>query len=108
MQIMPQTAAELGVGNAYNPEANVNGGSEYLHRLLVQYHGDAQKALAAYNAGPVRVQQYGGVPPYRETRTYVARVINEYNQRKRTAAHEVPARRAGNSAHPKLSASAAR
>jgi soluble lytic murein transglycosylase-like protein len=83
MQLMPQTATKLGVSNAYDPEANVKGGSEYLRQLLAQYHGDAQKALAAYNAGPQRVQQYKGVPPYRETRTYVARVINEYNRKKR-------------------------
>lgn len=86
MQLMPQTAAQLGVHDAYNAEANINGGSEYLRQLLQQYRGDAQKALAAYNAGPHRVQQYGGVPPYRETRAYVSRVINEYNRKKRSAA----------------------
>ena len=90
MQLMPQTATKLGVSNAYDPEANVNGGSEYLRQLLAQYHGDAQKALAAYNAGPQRVQQYKGVPPYRETRTYVARVINEYNRKKRSAQKSSP------------------
>jgi len=90
MQLMPQTAAKLGVRNAYDPEANVNGGSEYLRQLLAQYHGDAQKALAAYNAGPQRVQQYKGVPPYRETRTYVARVINEYNRKKHSAQKSSP------------------
>lgn len=80
MQLMPKTAAVLGVHNPYDPEANINGGSEYLRQLLEQYHGDAQKALAAYNAGPQRVQQYRGVPPYRETRSYVRRVINDYNR----------------------------
>ena len=57
-----------------------------LRELLLQYNGDAAKALAAYNAGPQRVQQYGGVPPYRETRAYVARVINDYNRKKAAAA----------------------
>lgn len=85
MQLMPQTASQLGVRDAYDAEANVNGGSEYLRQLLEQYQGDAQKALAAYNAGPHRVSQYRGVPPYRETRQYVARVINDYNRKKRTS-----------------------
>ena len=87
MQLMPHTAAQLGVRDAYNAEANINGGSEYLRQLLTQYHGDAQKALAAYNAGPNRVQQFGGVPPYHETRAYVARIINDYNRKKRAADH---------------------
>ena len=82
MQLMPQTAAQLGVNNAFDPASNVDGGSRYLAALLELYHGDAQKALAAYNAGPHRVQQYRGVPPYHETRAYVARVINDYNRRK--------------------------
>lgn len=90
MQLMPQTAAQLGVHDAYNPEANINGGSEYLRQLLERYHGDAQKALAAYNAGPHRVQQYGGVPPYRETHAYVARIINDYNRKKRAAPKAQP------------------
>src|SRR5271165_4774200 len=82
MQLMPQTASTLGVKNSFDPEQNVEGGVRYLRDLLVQYNGDAAKALAAYNAGPHRVQQYGGVPPYHETRAYVARVINEYNRKK--------------------------
>ena len=82
MQLMPQTASALGVTNSFDPEKNVDGGVRYLRALLVQYNGDAAKALAAYNAGPHRVQQYGGVPPYHETRAYVARVINEYNRKK--------------------------
>ena len=91
MQLMPQTAEQLGVHDAYNAEANINGGSEYLRQLLERYHGDAQKALAAYNAGPHRVQQYGGVPPYRETHAYVARIINDYNRKKRVAQKAQPA-----------------
>lgn len=82
MQLMPQTASTLGVKNSFDPADNVDGGVRYLRDLLVQYNGDAAKALAAYNAGPQRVQQYGGVPPYRETHAYVARVINDYNRKK--------------------------
>jgi soluble lytic murein transglycosylase-like protein len=82
MQLMPQTASQLGVGNSFDPEQNVEGGVRYLRELLLQYNGDAVKALAAYNAGPHRVHQYNGVPPYRETHVYVARVINDYNRKK--------------------------
>lgn len=82
MQLMPQTARTLGVKDSFDPAENVDGGVRYLRELLVQYNGDAAKALAAYNAGPHRVQQYGGVPPYRETHAYVAHVINDYNRKK--------------------------
>jgi hypothetical protein len=82
MQLMPSTAAELGVQNSFDPATNVDGGTRYLRGLLDQYQGDAARALAAYNAGPHRVMQYGGVPPYRETRAYVSRVIREYNRKK--------------------------
>jgi len=82
MQLMPRTANSLGVKDSFDPAANVDGGVRYLRELLLQYNGDAAKALAAYNAGPQRVQQYRGVPPYRETHAYVARVINDYNRKK--------------------------
>src|SRR5581483_7851505 len=82
MQLMPGTAAKLGVRNAFEPAANVEGGTAYLRQLLEQYNWDMAKALAAYNAGPQRVQQYGGVPPYRETHSYVAKVIRDYNRTK--------------------------
>ena len=82
MQLMPQTAARLGVKDSFDPAANVDGGVRYLRDLLLQYDGDAAKALAAYNAGPQRVQQSHGVPPYYETHAYVARVINDYNRKK--------------------------
>jgi soluble lytic murein transglycosylase-like protein len=82
MQLMPQTASFLGVKDSFDPAANVDGGVRYLHDLLLQYDGDAAKALAAYNAGPQRVQQAHGVPPYYETHAYVARVINDYNRKK--------------------------
>ncbi|HEX2713835.1 MAG TPA: lytic transglycosylase domain-containing protein, partial [Candidatus Acidoferrales bacterium] len=82
MQLMPQTADRLGVQDAMDPTANVEGGTRYLGELLARYHGDIVKALAAYNAGPDRVEQYHGVPPYRETLGYVARVIRDYNRKK--------------------------
>ena len=82
MQLMPQTADKLGVRDSFDPAQNIQGGAAYLRQLLVEYNGDAQKALAAYNAGPHRVQQYNGVPPYQETRAYVAGIIREYNKKK--------------------------
>jgi soluble lytic murein transglycosylase-like protein len=82
MQLMPQTAMHLGVTNAFDPGANVDGGTRYLRQLLERYDFDLIKALAAYNAGPQRVEQYRGVPPYRETRAYVARVIRDFNRKK--------------------------
>src|SRR5271163_4878390 len=82
MQLMPGTANQLGVVNAFDPQANVTGGSRYLRELLERYNFDVVKALAAYNAGPERVEQYQGVPPFRETRAYVARIVREYNTKK--------------------------
>jgi Transglycosylase SLT domain len=82
MQLMPQTASQLGVADAFDPNANVEGGSRYLRELLERYNFDLIKALAAYNAGPQRVEQYRGVPPYFETRAYVSRVIRDFNRKK--------------------------
>jgi hypothetical protein len=82
MQLMPQTASKLGVPNAFDPQANVDGGTRYLRELLERYNFDLIKALAAYNAGPQRVEQYGGVPPYRETRAYVTRIVKDFNKKK--------------------------
>lgn len=82
MQLMPGTASQLGVGNTFDPQANVEGGTRYLRELLEKYNFDLIKALAAYNAGPQRVQQFGGVPPYYETRAYVARVVRDFNKKK--------------------------
>src|ERR1019366_7419537 len=67
MQLMPATASELGVNDAVDPQANVGGGTRYLRELLERYNFDLVKALAAYNAGPERVEQYRGVPPFHET-----------------------------------------
>ena len=82
MQLMPGTAQQLGVTDSLSPEQNVHGGARYLRELLERYHGDAVKALAAYNAGPGAVDRYHGVPPYRETRLYVQRIVRDYNRKK--------------------------
>jgi len=85
MQLMPQTASNLGVQNAFDAKANVEGGTRYLRELLERYDFDLIKALAAYNAGPQRVEQYGGVPPYYETKAYIARVVRDFNKKKLAA-----------------------
>jgi soluble lytic murein transglycosylase-like protein len=82
MQLMPQTASQLGVANSFDPNANVEGGTKYLRELLEKYNFDVNKALAAYNAGPKRVDQYRGVPPYYETQAYIARIIRDFNRQK--------------------------
>jgi hypothetical protein len=82
MQLMPQTASQLGVADAFDPGANVEGGTRYLRELLERYNFDLIKALAAYNAGPQRVEQYHGVPPYYETQAYVARIVRDFNRKK--------------------------
>lgn len=81
MQLMPRTAADEGVADSFLPDENVRGGSAYLDELLVRYHDNIALALAAYNAGPAAVDKYRGIPPYHETRVYVARVIHEFNRR---------------------------
>lgn len=92
MQLMPGTAAGLGVQDSFEPEQNVRGGSTYLDALLTRYHDNLSLALAAYNAGPEAVDKYHGIPPYSETRAYVARVIHEFNRR--VLAREAAASRA--------------
>lgn len=76
MQLMPGTAAELGVTNPYSPAENIRGGVAYLKGLLTKFAQNVELALAAYNAGPAAVTKYGAVPPYRETQNYVTRITN--------------------------------
>jgi soluble lytic murein transglycosylase-like protein len=93
MQLMPGTAQQLGVDDAFNPGQNIAGGTTYLDYLLTRYDADGSrsgldKALAAYNAGPAAVDKYHGIPPFRETRAYVARVEAEFVRRKKAAARK--------------------
>ncbi len=81
MQLMPETARELGVVNPFDIDENIDGGSRYLRKMLDSFGGDVKLALAAYNAGPEAVIKYGGkVPPYRETQQYVKRVLRYTRQ----------------------------
>jgi len=102
MQLMPGTAHQLGVNDAFRPDQNIAGGTTYLDQLLDRYdpHNDTHGlalALAAYNAGPAAVDRYHGVPPFSETRAYVVRVMNEFKRRKLVLEH-----RATEHAHPQL------
>jgi soluble lytic murein transglycosylase-like protein len=80
MQLMPRTAASLGVEDALDPEQNLDGGTRHLGSLLALYGGDVERALAAYNAGEGAVARHGGIPPFRETREYVRRVLERYRK----------------------------
>jgi soluble lytic murein transglycosylase-like protein len=81
MQLMPATAIAYGVTNAYDPVQNIRAGVAYLRSLLERYSQNEELALAAYNAGPTAVAKYGAVPPYRETRNYVAKIRNDAGAR---------------------------
>jgi soluble lytic murein transglycosylase-like protein len=80
MQLMPETAYEMEVGDAFNPEENILGGTRYLSLMLDRFRNNLKMALAAYNAGPERVEEYRGIPPYPETQTFVERVLKYYGQ----------------------------
>ena len=80
MQLLPSTARELGVDNLFDPRDNVDGGTKYLRKMLDSHNGNLELALAAYNAGPDAVRRHGGLPPHKETKTYVARVMRMYEK----------------------------
>jgi soluble lytic murein transglycosylase-like protein len=81
MQLMPATAASLGVADVHDPAQNLDGGTRHLGDLIARYDGDLKRALAAYNAGEGAVLRHGGVPPYPETRAYVKKVLKRYRER---------------------------
>ena len=75
MQLMPETAKELGVTDSFDAEQNIMGGANYLSKKLAEYDGDVSLALAAYNAGSGNVNKYGGIPPFTETQNYVKKIL---------------------------------
>jgi hypothetical protein len=81
MQLMPRTGRWLGAGNLYDPAQNVDAGAKYLKYLQGRFDGNLKKTIAAYNGGEGNVQRYNGVPPFRETRSYVKKVLTKYQQR---------------------------
>lgn len=100
MQLMPSTAAQLGVADPFDPRANVEAGTAHLSALLDLYHDDPIKALAAYNAGAHRVKQYNGVPPYHETRAYISKIVRDFNAKKRAQMKAAGVTNASNPAKP--------
>jgi soluble lytic murein transglycosylase-like protein len=85
MQLMPETARDMGVTDPKDPAQNLAGGTRYLREMLDRFHGDLPQAIAAYNAGPHAVERHGGVPPYPETRHYVDRVLKLYQEQQEGA-----------------------
>jgi len=79
MQLMDDTAKDMGVKNVWNPKDNIYGGTKYISQMLQKYDGDLKLSLAAYNAGPGNVNKYGGVPPFEETQNYISRVVGYLN-----------------------------
>jgi Transglycosylase SLT domain len=106
MQLLPETAAQLGVKNIDDPAENIDGGTRYLRDLLQKYNNDLALALAAYNAGPDKVQLYGRVPPYAETISYVRRVKRGYDKSKTEASKKTPAPLSPTATPPPVTASA--
>jgi len=92
-QLMPGTASSMGVSNPLNPSESIEGGARYLSQLLNQFGGNVSEALAAYNAGPGAVEQYGGIPPYGETESYVSKVLADAETYRQTS--EQPATTTG-------------
>ena len=80
MQLMPFTSKRMRVADPFDPIENIEGGIKYIKELLVTFEGNLTNTVAAYNAGPAAVRKFGGVPPYRETRIYVRRVMDLYRQ----------------------------
>lgn len=80
MQLMPETMDQMEVKDPFNPEENIFGGTRYLSLLLERFNNDKKLALAAYNAGPERVEEYQGVPPFPETKSFISKVLNYYFQ----------------------------
>jgi soluble lytic murein transglycosylase-like protein len=80
MQIMPKTAKSMGVKNSRHPAQNIEAGTKYLKCLMDEYDGNIKMALAAYNAGPGTVKKYKGIPPYKETRSYIKKVLAYYEE----------------------------
>jgi soluble lytic murein transglycosylase-like protein len=100
MQLMPSTAAQLGVADPFDPRANVEAGTAHLSALLDLYNNDPIKALAAYNAGAHRVKQYNGVPPYHETRAYISKIVRDFNAKKQAQMKAAGVTKASNPAKP--------
>jgi soluble lytic murein transglycosylase-like protein len=106
MQLLPVTASQFGVKDIFDPQQNIDAGAHYLRDLLLKYHNDLALALAAYNAGPEKVQQFGSVPPYSETVSYIRRVKRNYAKSKAGVSLEPPAAAADDAAKQKKPAQA--